>query len=168
MALTSLLFFVAVLGTTDGLNCYGHICSGTEYCLIQIHADTGICTIPHGHGHQKEHQLCIGAHHPGDHCFCHEQACVDSMVRQQATPAPTNAPTNAPPVVTAAPTVTTAAQTVGPGQTTAKRKSCKRTEQLSNQVTPAVQIYYLIKISKNIYECVNQNMQLPETGVPNN
>ncbi|XP_076093599.1 uncharacterized protein LOC143064571 [Mytilus galloprovincialis] len=105
MALTSLIFFVAVLATTDGLNCFGQFCQGNEYCFIKIHEGSGNCVIPHGH--QQGHQQCIGLHHGGDHCYCHEQACVDSMVRQEATPGPTNAP----PIATAAPTVVTVAQT---------------------------------------------------------
>lgn len=92
--MTRLLFFIVVLGTTDGLNCYGHICSGTEYCLIQIHSGIGVCH--QGHTHPERHQVCLGAYHPGDHCYCHEQTCVDSMARR----------------------ATTAAQTVGQVQTT--------------------------------------------------
>ncbi|XP_071157133.1 uncharacterized protein [Mytilus edulis] len=77
MALTSLIFFVAVLATTDGLNCFGQFCQGNENCFIRIHEGSGNCVIPHGH--IQEHQQCIGLHHGGDHCYCHEQACVDSM-----------------------------------------------------------------------------------------
>jgi hypothetical protein len=27
--------------------------------------------------HHEDHQKCIGSHHPGDHCFCLEQVCVE-------------------------------------------------------------------------------------------
>ncbi|VDH94479.1 Hypothetical predicted protein [Mytilus galloprovincialis] len=61
--------------------------------------------------HHETHQLCIGAQHPGDHCYCQTQACVNSMIRQELIPVSTNAPTNAPIIATAAQTVLTAAQT---------------------------------------------------------
>lgn len=120
---------ISCLGYTSALDCLGETCTINQYCQIQLHSQTAFCYTHHGHGHHEDHQKCIGAHHPGDHCFCLEQACVDAIARQCTTapvmpatvpvvtamlttvPVVTAIPTTVP-VVTAMPTTVTVKPTV--------------------------------------------------------
>merc|ERR1711894_113662 len=80
------LVLVLAVGYTVAIDCFGSTCNvDQEYCQIMLKAQTGQCYTHHGHGHHEDHQSCIGAHHPGDHCFCKDQACVTQITMEWAS-----------------------------------------------------------------------------------
>ncbi|XP_071157069.1 uncharacterized protein [Mytilus edulis] len=89
------LVLVLAVGYTVAIDCFGTTCKvDQEYCQIILKDQTGQCY----------------THHPGDHCFCKDQACVTQIMMEWASSSTVDAGgsnmTTLPPMTTQMPMTT--------------------------------------------------------------